>query len=444
MDHSYGMAQRDSIPTLTDPAVTDRSIAGIVDWLLDDGRRLTDLESLQEKTCERLVAAGIPLWRTTFHVPQLHPQMVGQMYTWLSDTGRTSLWNIPRQVAGSAQYHNSPVALMHRTGSMVRRRLSGANADLDFPLLEDLAEQGAVEYVLFPMPIGSANSNFAGAGSPIAGRVLAAFGMTTRSPDGFESRHIALVEAIMPALSTVVEVMISRIRAERLLDIYVGHEAGRRILSGQITIGTGRSIHAVILFCDLRGFTGLSESLPKDQLLDLLKDFFACMVGPVVKSGGEVLKFLGDGMLAIFRLEESEASDAAAARTLIAALEAEAEVRLINEGRKAEGKSEFQVGIALHVGDVIFGNIGAEERLDFTVIGPAVNLAARIEMLCRDIGSTILTSRAFADLCPVRLKSMGAHALKGIADPQEVFVPVHSAMPPDRPQVLEEPSSLDA
>jgi len=293
------------------------------------------------------------------------------------------------------------------------------------------------------MPIGSARTDYAGAGNPIGGIVLAAFGMTTRSVDGFSDRHIAIVDGVMPALSTVVEVMINRIRSERLLDIYVGHEAGRRILSGQITIGTGRSIHAVILFCDLRGFTGLSETLPKDELLDLLKDYFACMVEPVVKAGGEVLKFLGDGMLAIFRLEESEDADAAAARGLIAALEADAAVRLTNERRIAAGKCEIHAGIALHVGTVIFGNIGAGERLDFTVIGPAVNLASRIEMLCRDIGSTILTSGAFADLCPVRLQSKGVHVLKGIAEAQEVFVPVHAAVPADTGHVFEEPSSAD-
>ena len=440
MAHSRGMTAPDPAP---DPAQDDREIAGIVDWLLTDARRLTDIEALQEAICKRLVTAGVPLWRVTFHVPQLHPQMVGQMYTWLSDTGRTSLWNVPRQVAISAMYHNSPVGLMHRTGGMVRRRLAGPDSELDFPLLEELAEQGGVEYAMLPMPIGSADSSFAGAGSPIGGVVLAAFGMTTRSPDGFGDRHIAIVDGVMPAVSTVVEAMIGRIRAERLLDIYVGHEAGRRILSGQITIGTGRSIHAVILFCDLRGFTNLSETLPKDELLDLLKDYFACMVGPVVKAGGEVLKFLGDGMLAIFRLEESEEADAAAARALIAALEAEAQVRLTNERRIAAGKSEIRAGIALHVGTVIFGNIGAGERLDFTVIGPAVNLAARIEMLCRDIGSTILTSKAFADLCPVRMLSKGVHVLKGVAEPEEVFVPVHAAVPADTVHLPEALSPVD-
>ena len=238
----------------------------------------------------------------------------------------------------------------------------------------------------------------------------------------------------MPALSTVVESMVNRIRAERLLDIYVGHEAGQRILRGQITIGTGRSIHAVILFCDLRDFTQTSETLPKDELLDLLTGYFACMVRPVEKAGGEVLKFLGDGLLAIFRLEDDEDSDMASARALIAALEAEAAVREANAKRSAEGKAEIHAGIALHVGTVIFGNIGADERLDFTVIGPAVNLAARIEALCRELDSTILTSRDFAELCPVQLVSKGEHALKGVADRQEVFAPALTATPSEGDQ----------
>ena len=409
----------------------DEAVAAIVDWLLTEARLLPDIGSLQEGICARLAAAGVPIWRATFNVPQLHPRMVGQMYTWLSDTGESSLWDVPRSVAASAKYHNSPIGQMHRTGTMVRRRLAGEAAELDFPLLEELVEQGGTDYVMLPMPVGSARSGFSGAGRPVHGVLLAGFGMTTKAPDGFSDRQIAVVEGVMPALSTVVESTINRIRAERLLDIYVGHEAGRRILSGQITLGTGRSIHAVILFCDLRDFTQTSETLPKDELLDLLTDYFACMVGPVQKAGGEVLKFLGDGLLAIFRLEDDEESDVAAARALIAALEAEAAVNEANAGRAADGKAEIRAGIALHVGTVIFGNIGADERLDFTVIGPAVNLASRIEVLCREIGSTILTSKEFADICPVRLVSKGVHALKGVADSQEVFAPALTATPSD-------------
>ncbi len=401
----------------------DPKIVAVIDWLLGEARLLPDIQALQEGVCARLAHVGVPLWRVTFHVPQLHPQMVGQMYSWLSETGTSKVWDIPRSVATSATYHNSPVGLMHRTGAMVRRRLAGDDAELDFPLLEELATKGGVDYVMLPMQMGSVRSGFSGAGRPIGDVMYAAFGMTTKAQDGFDDRHIAIVEALIPALSTVLEAMISRIRAERLLDIYVGHEAGRRILAGQITIGTGRSIHAVILFCDLRGFTALSETLPKDALLRLLKEYFACVVPPVVKAGGEILKFLGDGLLAIFRLEDGEDSDAAAARALIAALETEAALHRLNESRRAAGKAEIHAGIALHVGTVIFGNIGADERLDFTVIGPAVNLAARIEKLCRDLGATIVTSKAFADLCPVRLVSKGTHRLRGVAEPQELFAP---------------------
>ncbi len=402
---------------------SEKTVAAIVDWLLSEARLLPDIGALQEGLCDRLTTAGVPLWRVTFNVPQLHPKMVGQVYTWLSDSGESTLWNVPRSVAVSAIYHNSPVGLMHRTGAKVRRRLAGEDAELDFPLLDELVEQGGTDYVILPMPAGAARSGFSGAGRPIDGVLYAGFGLTTREPGGFTEAHIDLVERIIPALSTVVESMVNRFRAEQLLDIYVGHEAGRRILSGQITIGTGRSIHAVIVFCDLRGFTEASESLPKGALLDLLKDYFACMVGPVQKAGGEVLKFLGDGLLAIFRLDDAEETDVAAARALIAALEAEAALKETNERRVGDGKTEIHAGIALHVGSVIFGNIGADERLDFTVIGPAVNLAQRIEVLCRDIDSTILTSKDFAELCPVRLVSKGVHTLKGVAGRQEVFAP---------------------
>ena len=429
--------------TEPDLAKAEPDTTGMIDWLLGEARLLSTIKALQEGICQRLVSAGVPIWRNTLNVPQLHPKMVGQVYTWLSDTGESSLWDVPRSVATSAMYHNSPVGLMHRTGAKVRRRLAGDEAELDFPLLEELVEQGGTDYAILPMQAGSARSGFSGAGGPIDGVLYSGFGMTTRDPDGFSDAQIAIVESILPALGTVVESMVNRIRSERLLDIYVGHEAGQRILGGQITIGTGRSIHAVILFCDLRDFTQLSETLPKDALLDLLKDYFACMAEPVAKAGGEVLKFLGDGLLAIFRLDDDEARDAAAARALIAALEAEAALARTNEERIAAGKPAALTGIALHVGSVIFGNIGAGDRLDFTVIGPAVNLASRIEAECRALGSTILTSSAFADLCPVRLVSKGVHRLKGVSEPQELFGPGLSAVAIDEHHASEEPAPAE-
>ena len=421
-----------------DLAKAEPDTTGMIDWLLGEARLLPTIETLQEGICQRLVTAGVPLWRNTFNVPQLHPKMVGQVYTWLSDTRESNLWDVPRTVAASATYHHSPVGLMHRTGAKVRRRLTGDDAELDFPLLDELVEQGGTDYAILPMQAGSARSGFSGAGRPIDGVLYSGFGMTTKHPDGFSDAQIAIVESVLPALGTVVESMVYRLRAERLLDIYVGHEAGQRILSGQITIGTGRSIHAVILVCDLRDFTQLSETLPKEALLDLLKDYFACMVEPVGKAGGEVLKFLGDGMLAIFRLDDDEARDAAAARALIAALEAEAALARTNEQRVAAGKPAALTGIALHVGSVIFGNIGADDRLDFTVIGPAVNLASRIESECRALDSTILTSSTFAELCPVRLVSKGMHTLKGVTEPQELFGPGLAVVAIDEDHASEE------
>ena len=383
----------------------------LADWLLTEGRSLSGA-ALLEALCRRLAACDVPIWRVTLHMPQLHPQLRSLIYRWTSDTDTAEELRFNRHAVSLREYNNSPVGLLHRTLQPVRRRLSGADAELDYDLLEDLAVQGGTDYVLLPMPIGL--------------RVPAGFGMTTRVPAGFEDRHIRLIEAILPALGAVVEILIQRAITVGLLGAYVGQESAERILAGEMTRGSSRSIRAVIFFCDLRGFTALSERLGREALLGLLNDYFEVMAGRVSRAGGEVLKFMGDGMLAIFRIGDEEPLDEACARSLIAAFEATHELDSVNERRRQRGNAEIRAGIALHLGTVLYGNIGAEDRLDFTVVGPAVNLAARIEALTTALDRPILTSQAFAEACPIRLLAQGRHRLKGIGDPQAVFAPVRS------------------
>lgn len=388
-----------------------RSIAAqpIIDWLLSDARVLDGCGALLEGIANRLVGAGLPVDRATSHVPALHPQMSALSYFWHSEGGLGEERRVDRRISTSRAYHHSPVAMMHRTRALVRRRLAGPEAELDFPLLEEIAEEGYADYVVFPLPFGN--------------RTPAAFSLSTRATDGFSDEQIELITTISPALSATTEILANRHIAAMLLDTYVGHEAGERILKGQVTIGSSQTINAIILFCDMRNFTSLSERLERGPLLELLNDYFACVVAPLRKAGGEVLKYLGDGMLAIFNLDREEDEEAACAKAMIAALESVDLIEKKNAERVEAGKVPFAAGIALHRGEVLYGNIGAEDRLDFTVIGPAVNRASRIEALCPIIGKPILTSRAFARACPVRLLSVGKHKLRGVPRPQEVFTP---------------------
>jgi adenylate cyclase len=205
--------------------------------------------------------------------------------------------------------------------------------------------------------------------------------------------------------------------AINLLDTYVGHRAGERILAGQITRGSGQTVEAAIWFCDLRGFTALSESKGRDELLDCLNRFFDCMAGPVEKHGGDILKFMGDGMLAIFPLD----SERACRRAVEAAIDARKAMAALNEEQRARADKPLGFGIALHVGEVMYGNIGTADRLDFTVVGPAVNLTSRLEALCRRLGCNVLISDAFCDLCSDSFRSLGTYRLAGISRAVEVF-----------------------
>jgi len=407
-------------------AALDEAAIGTAAWLLDAGRLLPGPAALLAALSRRLAAGGVPVWRTTLSVPTQHPEMTAMMYTWHADADAgaeagtdggdgVAEIRIPRMRASRLAYLHSPMALMHRTGLAVRRRLAGPDAELDFPLLEELHAQGGTDYLLSPMPLAADR--------------FAAFGATTRDPAGFAPAHTACIEAILPALGAAAEIMTARDLTLGLLNCYVGREAAARILSGDMVVGTGRSIRAVILFGDLRDFTALSEALPRDALLALLGDYFGCLVPAVDRAGGEVLKFLGDGLLAIFRVGDGEPLDEACARGLIAALEAAAALDALNARRPGDGRPEIRSGMALHVGEVVYGNIGAGNRLDFTVIGPAVNRAARIEGMCRDLGAPILTSCAFARAAPIRLVSRGHHMLRGVDAPQELFAPAYRAFP---------------
>ena len=391
------------------PETASETQARLIAWLLNEGRLIRPASALVRAFGHQIAAAGIPVWRLTLNLPQLNPQLASVTHIWFSDLDRVEENRIPRQQLNTLAYIHSPVSMAHRSGETVRRRLVGPDADLDFPVLEELRDQGGTDYLLLSGQLASARR--------------AVFGLTSRAPEGFQDSQLAILEALVPAVTSIIEAIGAEHTTEALLQAYVGQEATRRILKGQITRGTGRTIEAVILFCDLRGFTRLSETLTRAALMDLLEDYFSVLVGRVHRAGGEVLKFMGDGLLAIFRYGGEEDRAAAAARALIAALETVAEFEALNPHRREASRPEIRCGIALHLGQVLFGNIGGEGRLDFTVIGPAVNRAARIEMQCVTTNETILTSASFAAAAPIALRSLGRFALRGLDTEEELFAP---------------------
>ena len=384
--------------------------AKINDWLLGPARALPSPAPVLQELVRHLLDAGYPLWRLSLHLPQYHPLLSGMAYEWRASAPEVQEVRFERERRNSPIYHHSPIGLMHRTGQMVRRRLVGPEADLEFPLMHEFRDQGATDYVLLPMRFGTEHWT-------------TGFGVMSDDPAGFTDAQIYALRPILPALGAVCEIMIGRQKTTHLLDTYVGREAARRILDGDVDRGSAQSLEAVILFCDMRGFTARAEGTPRDALLRLMNEYFTIVVGAVHGAGGEVLKFMGDGILAIFRLGDGEATAEACARGLIGALDTFAGIDAMNDRRRAEGLDAIDAGIALHVGEVIFGNIGAPDRLDFTVVGPEVNRAARIEQMTKLTGRRILPSARFAELSPVRLISTGPRRPRGVAQPQELFTP---------------------
>ncbi|MFZ5790295.1 MAG: adenylate/guanylate cyclase domain-containing protein [Pseudomonadota bacterium] len=380
--------------------------AELTRWLLEEGRRAATLDEAVAGLGELLIAEGLPLARLGIHLRALHPQVRGLRVLWLP--GQPPLRTLYGHDSAVAEaYALSPLAAAYASGEPIRRRLEGRAEAFDFPVLHDLKDEGLTDYLVTPLTFGSGERH--------------GVSWASRAEGGFSDQHLADIRALMPALTSMIEIHYGRRTLAYLLEVYLGREAGRRVLMGSIRRGEATTIAAALWYCDLRGFTGLSDRLERDQIIELLNDYFDCMAAPVEALGGEILKFVGDAMLAIFPMKDDLDRDRACLDALAAAERALLDLDTLNLRRAESGKPELKVGLGLHAGAVSYGNIGAPARLDFTVIGPAVNLVTRIESLCPLLGQPLLASKPFASPCGSRLTSLGRHSLKGIEEPQEVF-----------------------
>ena len=374
-------------------------------WLLVDGPQIDSAIELFDELCWRLVGDGVPLWRATFHTGTLHPQISGVGARWWRDRKIIEDYRILHGSETTDEYRLSPIRLTVERGTPVRRRLDGPVPE--FPLLEKIRKAGGTDYFALAL-----NRTF---------RRFPTVAWATDRPGGFSDADIAKLEDINPALAAIAETRAVRRISENLLDTYLGPQAGRRILAGQIFRAQGERMRAVIMMTDMRNFTGLSDRLPGDSVIELLDDYFDAVVSPIEEKKGEVLKFMGDGVLAIFPAEDDEDFAPSSLRALEAATEGLDRLAAINQVRRERDQPELRIGIGLHLGEVIYGNVGAADRLDFTVIGPAVNLASRIEGLTKRLLRPLLTSSAFAEICPRPLVSLGFHPVRGLYQPEEVF-----------------------
>jgi adenylate cyclase len=375
----------------------------IVQWLIEGARSAPMPQDVLATLCADLLECGIPLWRAAVFVRTLHPNVAGRRFEWRMGEA-VVIAEMPYRALEAASLAGSPIPGVYESGQALRCRLDDPPKLSDFPALEALRAEGVTDYWVTPLIFSNGEVHVAS--------------WATRAPGGFSAAQLAGIERILAPLARVAEIHALRRTAINLLDAYVGHRSGERILAGAIRRGDTETIHAAIWLSDMRGFTPLADRLPSGQLLALLNRFFDCQITAIARHGGEVLKFIGDGLLAIFPVTGNELEVCAAA--LAAAEEASAAVAAIAATPAGEG---VRFGLALHLGEVEYGNIGGERRLDFTCIGPAVNLAARIEKLTGKLGYTILASSAFARLHPSPLRPLGEFTLAGFARSEAVFTP---------------------
>jgi adenylate cyclase len=398
-----------------DKPMTSCTGSATLDWLLYEAPSVRDTAQLLEEFCNRLLTEGVPVARALAIIPALHPLYFGTAYIWRGSGAierRRGLW----ENRNAPEYQESPIrAVIEEGADALRRRLTGPKAQLDFPVLTEFRDEGLTDYALFGLSFGSGRRS--------------AISFSTREEGGFPEEALAKIDRLMPILTRLIEIHALRATAVDLLDTYVGHDAGARILNGQIRRGMSESLHAAIWYCDLRDFTAMSEKVGREEIVASLDAYFETMAAAVQESGGEILKFIGDAMLAIFPVTEDEGVRDATGKALAAAAVAEHGMAALNVKRVESGRPALDYGLSLHIGEVMYGNIGAADRLDFTVIGPAVNLASRVEALCRITGRRPLMTDAFRQAAGVEAEPMGRFSLRGVSEEQEVFSPVALPLP---------------
>lgn len=372
-------------------------------WLLQTASSGLDTAQVLDGLWRRVCEAGVPLKRTLVALRTIHPQLVGLGYMWQPDKG-VRCDEHPHGELSQPRFLHSPLRALFEGRQPMHVSLAG-DAPLPFPVLEELRASGMTDYLGLPLPFSDGRAQ--------------ALTLTTDRPGGFFAGEVAALAELASALAVVVELREMRRVAVTLLDTYVGPRAGAKILDGWVRRGDLELIDAVVLCGDLRGFTPMAMELPPREVVALLNDYFETVCAPLRDAGGEILKFIGDGVLAAFPYEGDVPAACAAART--AAERALAALDAMPPRRVAQREVRLRMGIALHIGQVAFGNVGSSTRLDFTVIGHAVNVASRLAGLCSRLNRSLLVSSAFAREVPAGAVHVGTHAVRGLPADEAVY-----------------------
>lgn len=405
-------------PTLENLEMT-AALKDLTGWLIRQGLANNPVEIWLGDFCNRLVVAGIPLQRVNISMRAHHPEIGAVAFRWHRDGGNER-HDYRRRTDTSEEFVKSPLYYLFSNNiEEIRQKLTDPEPELNFSIFDELRDRGATDYYAFKRLFLSQDSSVPV--NPMQVHEGVFISLTTDARDGFTDAQVDGLRELLSPLCLTLKCGANRLMAEDITAAYLGRDASKRVLSGDIKRGSSETISAVIWNFDLQGFTKLSETLPGNSIIEMLNDCFAEAVDVVERNGGNVLKFTGDGMLAIFDMDQIPETRRVA---IEAALELRGAFLALNERRAADGLATTGFTLALHAGDVLYGNIGGKTRLDFTVIGPAVNTTSRILSMCSAVDQAIIISAKVAspllDSMPA-LVSLGQYRLRGVAERQELF-----------------------
>jgi len=381
---------------------------GVIDWVFTLGRRIERTNEFVHQLAHQMNEHGASIDRLMVSLLTLNPQLVGTSETWLKSTDTTTPINASHGIRNTERYIGSPLATIYETHKRVRQRLDNLPEDAHRAYSE-LADEGFTDYVALPVLFGEV-------AEPGAAIII-----STKRKGGFSDQHIESFRRIRDYLAPVLEVHALRHISRSLMNTYVGKRTSEKVLAGMIKRGDADVINAALWFSDLRNFTHLTETLAAEQILEMLNEYFEFVSAAVTARGGEILRFIGDAMLIVFPIDEKMCNQTACNAAIDAAIDAQSTLETRNHRRRRHNQPEIEFGVGLNIGEVIYGNVGAPDRLDFTVMGPAVNRTSRLESLTKELGCNILFSEKFADLVETPSEFLGQHEMKGIAEPQAVY-----------------------
>lgn len=383
-------------------------LAKLTDWMINEGRCSGDPVKVVSHFCASLIEAGVPLWRVNIGQRFANPLLIAWGVVWKPEG--TESYDVTHETTLTDSYVGSSFEYILEHKQPLHKSLRQLDTETDHISYLEFAELGGTDYYATLLTYGDGS--------------LHGCTFVTRDKDGFLPQHLEMIEAALPALSCALEPVTMRKSSKGLLRTYLGSGPSEAVWNGTIKRGERTTIEAVVMLSDLRGFTAMSDSKTEAHIFEALNGYFDLVVQSVEENEGDVLKFMGDGILSIFPISDRADRTKQCENAARAALGAMAGLAALNVNRNEAGQPSLDFGVGINVGQVSYGNIGSPGRLDFTVLGGAVNVASRIEGLTKTVGHKILATANVANAAPDVFSPCGPHAIRGLTDPIELFTPI--------------------